>query len=766
MKRGTNLRGSMIAGGVSAIMIPFIIAGIITYGKLSDSIVEIYRERSLQMALDMSLLITSDMEQELKFVRAMSVNPDVIEAVSRGNYRLAEKNIKTIFNRLDAEYSTFFIADRKGIVRSDANHPEQLGVDVSDRKYFRDAMKGRASLVGPLVSKGPEKSRWKGMVVVMACSPIFNNGEFAGIVNTMFEVDYFVKRITSTRAGKTGYPFVIDADGQVLVHHRKDLILNRNLFNEPGMEKIIKRMTSHETGVEEYVFEGRKKIAGFTTIEITGWIVAFTQDVSEIMEPVNAILTSLLASALLFAGLAILIVILFSRRISSPIQKMIDLLMEITIHSKEVIFNIGLDHRIFYANPAAGLLTGKEPAQLIGDEPFYPVSANVTTEEIWQHLENGEIWSGNVSMPDRNGENCTLSLFIVPIKDSSDRIHSYLEIGRDVTRELMYEERLRQSQKMEALGTLAGGIAHDFNNILSGIFGYTELSLLVEGNPGSTTEYLKQIMKAAERARDITSRILTFSRKTNVELRPVLPKIVLDETLQLVSVSVPSSIEIRYSTSSESPIMAEPTLLHQVIVNLCTNAIHSMKDMERGVLSVGVEDFYVTPEYAAQYPDIREGRHVLVKITDTGSGIEPDIMKRIFDPFFTTKPSGEGTGLGLSVVHGIVKNMNGMISVSSEPGKGSTFSILIPVAGDGHSDGPSAVDCSIRRGSERIIYVDDEESILYSFAEMMENLGYTVSAFTDTSSALAAFTENPGGYDILITDYSMAEWGALNWLGK
>ncbi|MBP7529351.1 MAG: response regulator [Syntrophorhabdaceae bacterium] len=315
------------------------------------------------------------------------------------------------------------------------------------------------------------------------------------------------------------------------------------------------------------------------------------------------------------------------------------------------------------------------------------------------------------------------------------------------------EAQLRQSQKMEAIGTLAGGIAHDFNNILAGIIGFTEMVLEDVPPESPIRRNLEYILKGGLRGRDLVKQILAFTRQNEQERRPVALGQLIGETLKLIRPVVPSTIDIRKNIDSvEDTVMADPVQIEQVIMNLCTNAAHAMRDTG-GLLEVGLADghfFRETPIPSSMKP----GTYVRLSVSDTGNGMEPDILERVFDPFFTTKGPGEGTGLGLSVVHGIAKSHGGHVTAHSEPGRGSTFHVYLPkiesvVAGDagGHA--------ATLGGSECILLVDDEETIVEMNSQRLSSLGYKVVAIMNSVDALKAFEAEPGKFDLLITDYTM-----------
>ncbi len=316
------------------------------------------------------------------------------------------------------------------------------------------------------------------------------------------------------------------------------------------------------------------------------------------------------------------------------------------------------------------------------------------------------------------------------------------------------ETQLRQAQKMEALGTLAGGIAHDFNNILGIIFGYTELARWSISDNLPATEKLDEVLKAADRAKDLVKQILAFSRQGEIEKKLVQVSLVFEEALKMLRATIPSTIDIRSDISSRSTVLGDPTQIHQVLMNLCTNAVHAMRD-QGGTLEVTLVDVFLEPKVDDRYSGLHEGLHVQLIVKDTGHGIGPAIMDRIFDPFFTTKETGVGTGLGLSVVHGIVKGHGGVIEVESEPDKGSMFKVLFPAAESAFSS--DGVEPSLPQGHERILVVDDEPGLAAAMGDMLESLGYETLRRTSSLEALETFLNQPANqpFDLVITDMTM-----------
>ena len=318
------------------------------------------------------------------------------------------------------------------------------------------------------------------------------------------------------------------------------------------------------------------------------------------------------------------------------------------------------------------------------------------------------------------------------------------------------EAQLRQAQKMEALGTLAGGIAHDFNNILGIIIGYTELALTSPKGKGPPSSGLEEVLKAAGRAKDLVKQILAFSRLNDQEKKPVQVGLIVKEVMKMLRASLPSTIEIELNVASKAAMLCDPTQIHQVLMNLCTNAAHAMRD-QGGVLKVSLTDTRLESESIPPHSALIPGPYLELSVMDTGHGIDPSILERIFDPFFTTKEQGVGTGLGLSVVHGIVKSHGGAIEVESLPGGGTTFRLLLPALESAQMS--DEVDLEpLPHGRERILVVDDEPSLAHATMQMLERLGYEVECRMSGTEALEIFRNLAGKpFDLVITDMTMPQ---------
>lgn len=410
------------------------------------------------------------------------------------------------------------------------------------------------------------------------------------------------------------------------------------------------------------------------------------------------------------------------------------------------------DHKILWLNRASTDLINKPLDELIGkdcyqvmrgldepceDCPMERVVRSGESEQLTRYRDDGRI----------------LHQRFEPVLNDSSRVMGVIKISNDITEKNSLETQLRQAQKMKAIGTLAGGIAHDFNNILYAMVGFTELSMGQVDKDSKLHDFLLEVLKAGDRARDLIDQILTFSRKNDFELKPVQIDIMIKETIKLLKASLPSTIRITQNIGSKSRVMCDATQIHQILLNLCTNAGHAMRE-SGGVLDIKLTDLTLDREWFQRYPELTPGPYLSLSISDTGPGISPEHMEHIFEPFYTTKSQGEGTGLGLSVVHGIVKSLGGGIHAQSKPGKGVAMEVLLPVV-DMPAEAASKTEMAYKTGSERILIIDDESAILTVEDRTLTSLGYDVTGTSDTREALGMFQSNPEAFDLIITDMTM-----------
>ena len=345
-----------------------------------------------------------------------------------------------------------------------------------------------------------------------------------------------------------------------------------------------------------------------------------------------------------------------------------------------------------------------------------------------------------------------------PILDEKGEIQYLIHTAKDITDQKRLEEELFQAHKMEAIGTLAGGIAHDFNNILAAIIGYSEMAKLVLPADSKATKDINQVLKASERAADLVKQILTFSRKSPHHLQPFSPHLIIREALKMLRASLPTTINMQVDIDNEcGKIMADPTNIHQIIVNLCTNSLHAMED-EKGILSITLLRKKISAEEINGESGVSPGPFIVLEVSDTGHGMDQTMMGHIFDPYFTTKEAGKGTGLGLSVIYGIVQACQGFIKVESEPGRGTTFHVYLPALQQETSTTDEAeIDEIMPTGTEQILVVDDEEKLTELLERMLKSLGYSVISFTSSLEALEEFKTLPEKYDLIVTDMTMPD---------
>ncbi|MHC1789943.1 hybrid sensor histidine kinase/response regulator [Solidesulfovibrio sp.] len=419
---------------------------------------------------------------------------------------------------------------------------------------------------------------------------------------------------------------------------------------------------------------------------------------------------------------------------------------------QDLVVVIGSDCTVRRLNMAMAHRLGLAPREVVGRECSFVFDSQDTPGERSSDIlamTDGRYHSRELAIPRLRGEFLITSS---PLTHADDAPLGTVFVAHDITERKNLERRLRQSQKMEAIGTLAGGIAHDFNNILGIIMGFAEM---IEGEAEPDTGLSRRIghiLAACRRARDLVLQILSFSRQNDQEANHLRVGPLVRETLKLIRATVPNAIAItEIIRPGRDGILAEPSQVQQIIMNLCSNAAHAMRETG-GVLEVGLEEL---PPGACPLPGedaLAACLHLWVR--DTGPGIPPDILERIFDPFFTTKKPGEGTGMGLSVAHGVVRKYKGEIKVKSVVGAGATFDVYLPLAGDA-PDVPVAAEAGPAMGRGRILLVDDEQALAEIGRELVQSLGYKARAECDPRTALALFRGDPAAFDLLITDQNM-----------
>ncbi len=430
--------------------------------------------------------------------------------------------------------------------------------------------------------------------------------------------------------------------------------------------------------------------------------------------------------------------------------------------SNDMIWTLDRKGNLTFYNKRSEELSGHRLKDWLG-KSFVPliVEEDLTiVMDVFKKTLNGKPQHYEVQVRKRDGNILILSVNTAPIMKDSE-VDGTISFGHDITERKRVEEekskleaKLRQAQKTEAIGTLAGGIAHDFNNILFPIIGYIEMTMEDVSVGSNARKNLGEALKAAKRAKDLVQQILTFSRRSEHEIKPLKVQVIVQEALKLIRCLLPATIEIHQNIDNDCGlVLADPGQIHQIIMNLCTNAYHAMEE-KGGIIKVNLSDIKLKEDDLTD-SDMTPGPYLLLKVSDTGQGMEKDVIERIFDPYFTTKEKDNGTGLGLPVVYGIVKEYEGDIRVYSESGKGTVFTIYLPQIMDDSVLPDTLPDEKFPTGYEHVLFVDNEKQIIDIVQQILHRLGYRVTAIESSLDALEVFRAQPDNFDIVITDMTM-----------
>jgi PAS domain S-box-containing protein len=436
-------------------------------------------------------------------------------------------------------------------------------------------------------------------------------------------------------------------------------------------------------------------------------------------------------------------------------------------HVGDVIWVLGEDEKLVYVSPSVEQLRGFRADTALAQSLEQMLTPD-SVERLRSYLASPPRKAGDpptlleLEQTRNGGGTVWVEVTLLPMFDENGRRTGVLGCSRDISerrraekqREEL-EQQVRQAQKLEAIGTLAGGIAHDFNNILAAILSYSEMLLLDLAAESASRKDVLGIQAAVQRASALVRQILAFSRKTPHEVRDIELSAVVGEALEMLRATLPATVALRVGIASRLAVAADPTEIHQVVVNLCTNAWKALPG-GAGTLDVSLAEVTLDDAACARLHGVSPGRHAQLTVSDDGAGMPPAVLERIFDPFFTTRAEGGGTGLGLAVVHGIVTRSNGAIAVTSEVGRGSTFSIFLPLA-SGSATTPVPSEEFALAGTERLLYVDDERDLTETMQRRLGRLGYRVNILNSSSGAYGLLRAAPDAYDLVITDLTMPD---------
>jgi PAS domain S-box-containing protein len=628
--------------------------------------------------------------------------------------------------------------------------------------------------------------------------------------------EYFVELQSAIAFGKKGHAAIVDRRGRIIAHPNPQWrITIRDLSTYEPVRHMMDGETGVTRFFAPALQE--EAIAGFSTVPTVGWGVMIPQPLSELAAHVSRVkraVWSVIGVALLCAAL---LGILVSRWLSIPLHR-IGLVAERfangtyearvptlgVLHTREAAtlaaqFNSMADEvtRSWQARSASEqrfrafaeiaadwfwetdlqqvfhyVSPLPEPGRhhgvaVVGHhrrEYVYGDSEGIAVARIQSYMDRAVAFDDvEMQVLGEDGQPIYVAISGRPIYDTAGGIVGYRGVTRDITARLYAEEQLRQAQqdmqrrqaqKMEAIGVLAGGIAHDFNNILSAILGYTDLALHEVAPNGPGAQYLQEVLTAGRRAQSLVLQILTFSRASEPERIPVQLRLIIKEALKLLRASLPTTIDIRQDIDhDDGTVLADPTQMHQVLMNLCANAEYAMRDTG-GILEVRLDTVELDTAAVAHYAELAPGSYVRLTIRDTGHGMPPEVVTRVFEPFFTTKGVGQGTGMGLAVVHGIVTSHGGAITLQSTPGQGTTCEVYLPRL-DMVVDDAIGGDESLPLGKGVILFIDDEAAIARVGQQMLERLGYQAVVRSSSLAALETFRQTPYHFDLVITDQTM-----------
>lgn len=794
MKLQKSLKNVLTINFILIAVLPILIVGIVSHSLLTQSLSKAITAKNLSLAQSLSG------EVETFLTHPLSVLKQVREVVDAQDL-ITNKSMDSLLGSIIRNYTLFDmiqILDSNGIVKfiSPYNH-EFIGNNMSNLPFYQSTIRGKKHFWSPTFI-----SMQTGNPTLTLSLPIKD-----GII-----VGYLNLKILSDITGKIqesghGFAIITDQKGNTLAHPEiKNVTEQLNLKNLI----IVSKGLSGNEGTYEDILGQEEVIGSISIVPQTRWLVIIIQKSSDAFALVFKVKLIIAIGVLCTAIIAVLIALgslektlkplsfLISRfkrvaggkyditdtlpksyyeinELSDNFEKMTEAVRdrENSLQDRERLYRSlveaipygiqdnDLEGTITFTNSAYDLIMGCSEGERIG-LPIWANAVNSSDKRQLQEYFTTLVKEQPLPTPyitkisTEKGNKIELQVDWDYRRDSQGKLTGFISVITDITDRKMMEESLRQSQKMEAIGTLTGGIAHDFNNILAAILGYSELVLDDLPHESESREDLEAVIDAAKRAKDLVKHMLTFSRKTEQDVGPIEIYLVVKEALKLLRASIPSTIRIIQDIDVETGVVkADPTQIHQVLMNLCTNATHAMED-HGGVLEVHLGATHLTEGDLATEPELNPGPYINLSVSDTGKGINPELIGRIFDPFFTTKETGKGTGMGLSVVHGVVKKHGGMIKVKSILGGGTKFDIFLPkeeieYKQEIKSIGPLPV------GNESILVIDDEKPILNMIKVFLERQGYKVTIESKSKNAFALFCSQPEAFDLIISDQTMPD---------
>ena len=658
------------------------------------------------------------------------------------------------------------------------------GYDISEQAHIKRMLETRK----PVVS-GSFKAV-EGYFAVAVHSPILEDGKVRGSTATLVKWNAFGDWFKMAMSSPGGFMMLLDPERKIIYHPNAE-------YSGKTLEEAPAITCENKAVPDDFFFRQKTALVNGPFFENEKFVLACYPFVVgnkayslASCAPYAAIISPLTKFAVLIgllAGVSFFVVVLsfsyivhlfrverrenlaFQRKLEEKIEerrKMEAALQESEIRYRRFFeedlsgaFITRPDGRIVACNPAFARMFGYDSPSDLEDIHLKSIYPGDSQREDFLSLlkQKRKLERYETKMRRKDGTIIHTVENTVGVFDDRGELVEIRGYMMDDTERKQLARRLQQAQKMEAIGTLAGGIAHDFNNILNSIMGYCDLSIMDTEKDSNQHVFLQEIHLAAVRAKELVKQILTFARKTDAKREPVLVKAIVKESLVFLRSSLPSTIAIESEIKSDAYTLADPIQIHQIVMNLCTNAGHAMRE-NGGRLTVCLEETWLDEDQTLRNPNAAPGPFLRLTVADTGHGFSSETAQRIFDPYFTTKKAGEGTGMGLSVVQGIVHSCGGVVAAESEPGRGATFDVYLPVIKTGsrhpESQKPGKAPCN---GTENILFVDDEKSLSRMGKMMLERLGYKVTAHTNSLDALEEFSSRPDSFDLVVTDMTMPD---------
>ncbi len=715
----------------------------------------------------------------------LSKSPHMIDLDDTGR-----KTIDGFYEQHSEEIRAVTRIDAKGrIIYTVPFNRSVIGRDVSYQDHNRLIIAAHQ----PVVSDVFEAVQ--GYRTLAYAFPVFDGETYMGSLSLLIPFEIIARdHVAEIKTGKGGFAWIIGRDGVQLYSPLSREVgrpAMRSFEESPELLEMTNRMTSGKHGFGEYTFdhgisdggEPLKYLAAFTRIDLPNnyWSIAVTAPEKELLRPMNSFRNKWGVVVTLFVGLSLFfafivikawVIVEESRRrkhVEKALEQSESRFSELARLLPQTIFEISAEGRVTFLNEQGMETTGYSQEDL--DKGLdvldlqIPSERSKARENISRILQGEDIGPNEYTVHKKNGEEmpCLIHSRAMQREGQITGLTGILidltDIKRVEDEKLRMEAQLRQAQKMEAIGRLAGGIAHDFNNILNAVIGYADLAALKIADKQAVKDSLEAIAKAGDRAQGLVKRILAFSRKNDQQFEPLSLCTLIGDGLKLLRPSIPSAIDIKLKADPDcGSIMADATQMHQIIINLVTNAVHAMDG--RGTINIQISKIFLSADDKAGPANLAPGHYLKLSVKDTGRGMDDKMIDRIFDPFFTTKKPDEGTGMGLSVVHGIVESHGGTIMVESAVKKGTVFHVFLPMISDKIPERKSA-DARLFRGTGRIMFVDDEEAAVNMAKGILEHAGYIVDTFTKPLQALKTFEDDSGKYALVITDQTMPDMTGL-----